>query len=268
MPTRADSTGQRTYFFDPTYSPPRGSNPWQLFEVLGCLNDIGTGFNFEDEFHSLSTGASGRWQIVKGTGGTVALNTTTPCLGGWVSIPTAASASNDYQLLATQAPIFNLTANKPIAYEFIVQVTEANTNTASWAVGLSSTLTTGFLSNAGAPPSSYSGAVFWKATGALTLAFQTANATTKKTVANVASVVSGSTYAIGAALLENDGITGTVYPYVSTITNGLRTLTVAVAPQTLTIASLANMYLFAAIRTASANAETLQLDFAQGRGIR
>lgn len=268
MASQGDYRGSRLKYYDPQFSPALGTSPWELYPVLESLNDVGTSFEFTDDFSSLSTGVGGKWQVVKGTGGTLALRSSAPLVGGWADIPTAASSANDYQLLATQQPIFALAANNPICYEFSVQVTEANTNTASWAVGLSSTTTTGFLSNAGAPPSSYSGAMFWKATGALTLAFQTANATTKNTIASLATVVSGTNYVVGAVLLTNDNVTANVIPYVSTIVAGVRTLLVQGATQNLTIASLATMYLIAAIRTASANAETLSLDYAQCRAVR
>ena len=84
---------------------------------------------------------------------------------GWISIATAASAS-DYQCFFTQEPHFFLpaVAGYVAGWEAYLNVTEAATNASSWFAGFTSTTTTGFLSS-GVPPSSYSGAVIYKTTG-------------------------------------------------------------------------------------------------------
>lgn len=187
--------------------------------------------------------------------------------GGWINIPTAAS-SNDYIALSTQQPIFALKKGVPLAFECCVNVTEGNTNTASWWCGFTSVLTTGFISNTGAPPSSYSGAVFYKTEGALALNFQTSNSTTQVTsAAAVATVVSAQTYILSAFLDPNDGVTGVVTYIVLTVVSNVRSF-VASGTLSLTLASLANMYFAFGIKTASGGAETLTLDWAQALGVR
>lgn len=259
MSMRAEYTNQNLTFYDDVLSPPRGTFVAEQFPVLAGLNDMGTAFELKDDFFDLSTGATGRWQVVKGTGGSVAL--TASVLGGMVDIPTAASAS-DYQTFATQKAWFALAANKPIAFEASFLLTEAATNAASWFFGLTSTTTSGFISTAGATPSSYSGAMFWKATGGLTLSFETANATTKNTIASLQTVVSGTQYVVGCILNPNDGTTAKVTPYVGKIAAGVRSGLTIGTTQNLTIASLAKMFFqFGVMCGSGGTAETLTVDW-------
>lgn len=252
-------------YFDPTISPPLGSSPWEQFYNLAQASDPGSIFAFDDDFTSLSTGANTRWQVVKGTGGTIAL--VTSGLGGQIQVPTAAS-SNDYQALFSQQPIFLLAANKPIVFEFNINVTEAATNKASWFCGLTDTPTTGFLANTGLPPSSYSGAVFYKTKNAMTVNFQTSNSSTQNTISTLFTATTGVTYVLGAILNPNDGVTGQVTPFVSTIVSGVRTLVGIGAAQNLTLASLGKMYLGFGLYAGSGSAETITADYAFAKGVR
>lgn len=250
---------------DSTVSPPIYSSVWEMLNPQLANQDPSNGTLITDDFFALDTAATnGTWSNFKGTGGSVALANKS---GGWVNLPTAAS-SNDYIGLSTQQPIFALKKGVPLAFECALNVTEANTNTASWWCGFTSVLTTGFISNAGVPPSSYSGAVFYKTEGALALNFQTSNSTTQVTSASaIATVVSGQTYLLSAFLDPNDGVTGVVTYFVSTVLSNVR-IFVAKGTANLTLASLANMYFACGIKTASTNAETLTVDWAQALGIR
>jgi hypothetical protein len=166
---------------DVIQSPAAGTSPWEQFSELAIANDPGAGFDVYDDFVALQNQATnGLWLVTKGTGGSVALNSSAPVIGGWVSIPTAAS-SNDYQIFTTQQPVFNVFNGLDICFEAMIQCTEANTNKASWFVGLTSVKTTGFLQNTGVPPTSYSGAVIYKTTGAMAVNAQTSNSTTQNT---------------------------------------------------------------------------------------
>jgi hypothetical protein len=253
---------------DVKLSPPKGTSVWELFNALLPIQDTGVGLSVTDDFTKLDTVAStGQWLATKGTGGTIALGTKG---GGWINIPTAASL-NDYQALSTQQPVFALANYTPIVFECAVNVTEANTNTSSWWCGLTSVLTTGFISNAGIPPASYSGFVFYKTEGTLNLFVQSSNGSTQTpaSAANVAvtTVVSGQTYLLGAFLDPNDGVTGIVRWFISTVVSNVRQF-VATGTVNLTLASLANMYFGFGVKTASANAETLMLDWAKCIGAR
>jgi hypothetical protein len=249
-----------------TISPPIGTSTWALLNPQVINQDVGNGLIISDDFYALDTAATnGTWNVFKGTGGSIALANKA---GGWVNLPTAASA-NDYVGLSTQQPIFALKGGVPLAFECAINVTEANTNTASWWCGFTSTLASGFISNAGAPPSSYSGFVFYKTEGTLSLFVQGSNGSTQlpATPAAVAAVVSGQTYLLSAFLDPNDGVTGVVTYFVSTVVSNVRTF-VATGKVNLTLASLSNMYFAYGIKTASAGAETLTLDWAQAAGFR
>jgi hypothetical protein len=253
--------------FDTVYSAPRGSSPFEYFPMQ-ALDDPSTGYElFDDFFCNNTTKTTDLWQVVKGTGGAIALSSALS--GGWIKVPTAAS-QHDYQAFATQEPWFQLAANCPIAFEVVVNVTEANTNNAQWFVGLTSTTSTGFISNAGAPPSSYSGAVFYKPGGGLALNFQTSNGTTQTTSSSIATVVSGTSYVLGCALLPGAVATGTaqVLYWVATSAANVRTPIVTAAATTLALTSLSNMYFMFGINAGSASAETLTLDYVQACGVR
>jgi hypothetical protein len=251
-------------FKDTLTSPAQGTTPWEgLF--LQAYDDPGSGFVVSDHFLQLQNQATnGLWLVTKGTGGSIALSAAsgkTSC--GWIKIPTAASAS-DYVTFSTQEPIFTLQSNLDLAFEVSINVTEAATNAASWYAGFTSVLTTGFLSS-GVPPSSYSGAVVYKTTGALAINAQTSNSTTQVTTSTaLASEVSGTTLIIGGVINHNNNTTAIFTPYISTVASNVRTLVAVGASMNLTIASLANMYFAFGIAAGSGGtAETLYVDYAQ-----
>jgi hypothetical protein len=254
-------------FRDTIMSPPVGSTPWGNFPELAILCDPGAGFEVYDDFLQLSDQATnGLWLVTKGTGGSIGLSSS--LAGGWVSIPTAASA-NDYQVFSTQQKSFNLASGLDSCFEAMIQVTEAATNASSWYVGFTSTVTSGFLQNSGAPASSFSGVVLWKATGAMAVKCMTSNGSTQSSSGTLATAVSGTTLIVGAYVNHNDNTTAIVTPYICTVAANARTL-VGVGPtQNLTLASLANMYFSFGVRAGSGGtAETLLVDYvqaAQGR---
>jgi hypothetical protein len=220
------------------------------------VHDPGTAIVLSDHFLLNTTG---NYTATKGTGGTLAIASTA---GGWASIPTAASAANDYQVLSTSAAAYKLAAGLPIVFEAAVNCAEAATNKASWFVGLTSTLTTGFLQNTGAPPTSFSGAVFWKAQNAMLLKAMTSNGSTQNTSPTLATVVSGQTYVLGMSIDPKDGVTAVATYYVGTISGSpLARSFVTSGTLNLTIASLATMYFAFGVRTATTSAETLTVDY-------
>lgn len=262
MKTTQYQSGVRQISFrdDTMTSAPIYTSPFESMSPLPLQNPS-AGFFFADEFVNLNTVAStGLWQTVKGTGGTIALASS---VGGIINLPTAAS-SNDYISLASQKALFQFSAGVPIAFEFAVNLTEANTNTASWFCGLTSVTTAGFIQNSGAPATSYSGCVFWKATGAMSLSFQTSNGSTQTTITNPITAVSGQTYYLGAFLDPNDGTTGKVTYFISTASGSpkVRSL-VQTGTVNLALGSLAAMNVMLGVNTGSTNAETLTCDYVE-----
>jgi hypothetical protein len=252
-------------FRDAQLSPALGSSPWEHYSGLITF-DPGAAWFVKDDFEKLDTAATnGRWLSVKGTGAALTLATQA---GGVINIPTAASAS-DYQLLTTQKAVFKFANNVPVVAEAYVNLTEAATNAASWFFGLSSITTSGWITTAGAPPASYSGAMFYKGTGGLLLKAQVSNGTTQTAVLNsgsatLATVVSAQSYILGIYMDPNDGTTGMVTFYVNTVVNGVRSLLFKSSAVNLTIASLANMNLIFGVMCGSGGtAETLTVDYVQ-----
>jgi hypothetical protein len=255
MHTLGYQAGDRQLIYrDAALSRPVGTTPWENLSPL-VLADRGAFLMAEDDFAFNSTG---NYTATKGTGGSL---TQTATLGGWASIPTAASA-NDYQVLSPPGATFSLKAGTPIVFEAAVNVTEAATNKASWFVGLTSVLTTGFLANTGLPPASYSGAVFYKAQSTMLLKAQTSNGSTQKTSATLATVVSAQTYLLGMYIDPKDGVTAQVTIYVSTISGSPAARSfVTSTTLSLPVASLAAMNFAFGVRAGSSSAETVTVDF-------
>lgn len=179
--------------------------------------------------------------------------------GGWLSVVTAA-ADNDYHLMSSGTEFVRMQASKPFFFEAKIRLTEANTDDANWVIGLSDTLTTGFLANdGGGPAASYDGAVFFKVDGTMAIQFETSNAGTQVTNANVAAFSSGTEYTLGISFEPGNGTTGNVIPYV----NGVAGTTHAI-----TLSGLEEMHLIFGVKAGGANAETLSVDYLFFQGAR
>ena len=266
MPTLTTYDFGQLNYRDTVWSKqPRGSSPWERFSGTLTSNPANATYLYDDFFCNNASKTLDIWQAIKGTGGSLAL--TGPggtTKNGWLALPTAAS-SNDYYCLFTQAAQYVLAAGSPILFEAYINVTEANTNKSSWFVGFTDTTTTGFLQNTGAPAASFSGAIFWKAQGAMALNFMTSNgATQNSTSSAIATVVSGQSYILGAYIDPNDGVTGICTWFASTVSGSPKTITVlGQSTLNLTLASLNPMYFGFGVRAGSSSAETLTLDYAQ-----
>jgi len=268
MPTLATyDFGQLNYRDTVWSAQPRGASPWERLSSVMFANPANGVVLYDDFQVNNSVATNALWQIVKGTGGSITLaGPAGKNNNGWISIPTAAS-SNDYQCFFTQGAQYVLSQGDPIAFELYINLTEANTNASSWFCGLTSTTATGFLQNSGAPAASYSGAVFWKATGAMAVKFQTSNGATQNSTGTLATAVSGQSYILGMYLDPNDGVTAKATYYLSTVVNNTIQL-LAQGTQNLTIASLAAMYLGFGVRAGSGSAETILCDYVQAYGVR
>lgn len=216
-----------------------------------------------DDF--LANTSASAWQVVKGTGGTIAVETGG---GSFLDLPTAASA-NDYVLLATPAPIVLPAQRKHVEVEFGFKFAEANTNNCILAFGLTSVLTTGFMQNGtGGPPASFNGAVFYKVSGGLNLGFRTSAASASTDNAAFAPLVSGSSYRLNLDVDLSDPTYALVTPRI----NGRTSLTQQVRPeavqQKVNYTGWGALYPFVAVRAGSSSAETLAVDYISALGIR
>lgn len=226
---------------------------------MPVIVDRATQHELFDDFQNLDTV---RWTSVDD--GATGTNTANAVAGGEVSIVSAA-ADNDYHYLKSAAAVFKFAASKPLWFEARFSLTEANTSAANLVFGVSSVVDSTILGDNGAgPPASYSGAVFFKVDGTMTLQFETSNAGTQVTNASVLTFVSGRTYRVGFSFDPGDGTTGIVRPYVVDETAGTLTnvtATRAELGQKLSLASLAAMNVIFGVKAGSASAETLKVDY-------
>lgn len=121
------------------------------------------------------------WTSVLTDSGTVAAG---DAAGGVITLtPSDGSVGdNDEAYVKTTKELFLIAANKPIIYEARVKFTELSTNKANVAAGLMDAVgANSIVDDGGGPPSSYSGAVFFKTDGDTTWNVESSNSTTQKT---------------------------------------------------------------------------------------
>lgn len=216
--------------------------------------------------------AAGDWTITHGTGGTPSENVTAGgALGGWLKNPTAASAS-DYQSISTPTKIFeflnlgtapsSLVAKTvcPVVAEGRFLLTESGANLSGFYFGLTDTLTTGLITSAGVPASSFIGAIIYKKHGSATLRAMSSNATVQNDNSNIGTFVSGKPVVFTISFDPGDGVTG----YISYMVNGLGydANKKDIPRQPITLAGLAPMYLsFGIVAGAAGAAETMLIDY-------
>ena len=149
--------------------------------------------------HFVSYNSGDQWTSVLTDSGTVTIETTYP---GGVMLLTASDGSvadNDEAYVGLTAKIFTIAARQPLVFEAQVLTTEANTDDQNTMIGFSSTNAANMLVDDGAgPPSSYTGAVFFKTDGDTVWQCETSKSTTQTTT----RLVAGTTYTQDGAILS------------------------------------------------------------------
>lgn len=121
------------------------------------------------------------WTSVLTDSGTVAAG---DAAGGVITLTPSDGtvADNDEAYVKSTAELFLFAANKPIVAEARIKFTELSTNKANVAFGLMNAVAANSLvDDGGGPPSSYSGAVFFKVDGDTTWNAESSDSTTQKT---------------------------------------------------------------------------------------
>lgn len=181
--------------------------------------------------------------------------------GGIFNVVTSA-ADNDYAAYKSLHQPFLFAAGKKLWFEARFKLSEATVLESSWWFGLSDTTTTGgFQANTGGPLASYDGALIWKTPEtSLNINFETSNAGTQATSADMAAYVSNTWTRVGFYF---DGA-----PTTSVITPFYEVTGVANAPwikgtaQNITLSGLEEMNLIFGVKAGpTAAAETLQIDY-------
>ena len=132
-----------------------------------------------DDFHNYATG--GQWTSVLTDSGTAAVGDA--AVGVITLSPSDGTvADNDEAYVKTTNEIFKFASGKPIQAEGLVQFTEAATNAANVIFGALDAIAANTLADNGAgPPSSYSGACFFKVDGDTLWQCESSNGSTQKT---------------------------------------------------------------------------------------
>lgn len=195
------------------------------------------------------TATVGRYAIVEDG---IAAQAQIDAAGGVLSIATDVN-NNDEAYVSTIAENWLFAADKPLWFEARVALTEAATDDANLIVGLSDAVGANTLLDDGAgPPASYDGAVWYKVDGSLLWRFESSNAGTQVTNANVAAFVSNTWYRVGLLFNPLDGTTGSITPFL----NGVKGTAHAI-----TLAGLEEMHLVMGVKAGGGAAETLRVDY-------
>lgn len=217
---------------------------------------------FTETFLTIGTSSRG---VITAAGTATGLNVN----GGGIAIPTAAATDNSKSGWKPIGNIVTLGAGKTAWMGAKLQYTEANTNSANLLVGFISTVIGSALQNDGAgPPSSYSGAVFFKTDGgsanwsvevSLAGTQSTAELSASNTIDKLAKPAAGSAYQYLEVLIMPKNAT---YADVIFKIDGVTVFKV----MDWVITSVAAMSPIAMIMSGSTTPETINLrrvDFAQ-----
>ena len=186
--------------------------------------------------------------------------------GGIIAlVPSDATvADNDEAYIESANEVFKFAADKPLVFEARVQFTEANTDDANVIVGLLDAVgANSLVDNGGGPPSSYSGAVFFKIDGGTVWQTETSNSTTQTTneltSTNVNNLSKKAQTAGGAAYqtlrFEYMPYSAT-NAYVTFFVDG-----VTVAQHDYIFTSATEMQIGIGVKNGGANNETLNVDY-------
>jgi len=161
-----------------------------LMRQPAALNDKGTFGFFDDLQWYISPHL---WTTTGDTNTTVTI--TANAVGGVAALNTATATDNDQVMMVTTNATYKFAANCDIEFVARCAQSEANTDDANWAVGLSSDLTTDFLLDNGAgPDTNHSGVVIFKVDGGDKLKCHTSVGATQYTTESVTTANTGTTY--------------------------------------------------------------------------
>lgn len=232
----------------------------KLMVMPAALREKGQFESFDD--FGYYTDGNNAW-TKGGTGNTVGIVANTA--GGILSIATDTTANHEAYVASTNA-VFKFVAGRNWYCDFLAQYSEANTNLAAIALGLSS-VTTGILaSTTGVPNTNFSGALLYKPTGVTTWSAVTSNGTTQTlSTSNVTSQPSSSAYQ--CLRIEGRDVDGTNME-VTFFVNEQPLLDATFhrpIKQTLSMTSIGACKLLMYVKgTNGTNAETLLVDYVYG----
>lgn len=226
--------------------------------VIG-FHDMADLFVLRDDYFVFDTTSTTGGYTTQGDSPTVATSSSSP--GGLLSI-TATGTDNNEGYVASTLAAWKLAANKRLWFEARVKLNEAATNASNIIIGLSSfgAAANLLVDDGGGPPSSYSGALFFKLDGGAVWQFEASVSTTQATNTNAGAFTSGLWTTLSFDVhFDASGANAIVTPYV----NGTASTAVTIA-----LASQAALKFVAGVKAGSANAETLLIDYVEVRQTR
>lgn len=169
---------------------------------------------------------------------------------------------NDEAYLHTITENFLFANNKPIWFEARLAIVEGSTNAAAVIIGLVSAAGADALQDTEAgPKSSYSGVVFWKVAGGLTLSAEVSIGGTQTPITLTgATYVSGTYYKFGILVVPTSSTLMNVYMYIDGVLVGSAT--------GVTYTSATEMDAIVGVKSNGSAEENLLVDYIHVRQVR
>ncbi len=205
------------------------------------------------------------WQIIAPDDGTGIITDGVP---GELDLLTGGGTDEDEIYLARAIEEFKFADDKPLWWTARLRLEEQGTDDANIIAGLMDAVAADRLQDAGAgPPSSYSGAVFFKVDGGTAWQFETSLTTAQTTTTLAALSPDGATdyHTLVIEARRRDATTVEIIPYIDEAggqdwkqaldTNGKK------VKHTITLGSPTDMMAMAGVKNGGANAETLVVQY-------
>lgn len=224
---------------------------WETCPLQAIASDPTLAAVYYNDFWTFTTGEGGLANTISnsGTVGVIAASAAAPCGTLQMEASDGSVAAEDETYLGSESKVWVLQGNKDLWYESRVKFTEAATNEANIAVGLSSIYTANYLQDADAgPAANYDGIVLFKVGGGGTVwQAESSQAGNQTTLSSVQTRVSGSWVDVGFHVTSNS----TIDYYI----NGVQVGSVAANLPT------AAMGLVYGVKNGAASHEKLYVDF-------
>ena len=254
--TRSRWNRKNMSYRDDGYSPSRGASIFELCPQLAAL-DPAVAHTYMDDFNAYdATATVGNWAEVVDAGATIALADT----AGGVLSAEPDSDDNDEFIISSIAENWLFAADKPLWFECRCSLNDDATNTHAIAVGLADHAGADLIVDGGlSPAASYDGALFFKAKGGAVWQFESSNAATQDTEADVGDFSDDTMQRLGFIFDPADGTTGTITPYVDGV---------AGTAVNITLAGLEEMHIVFSVKDGAGTTAPLLIDYVKVVQIR
>jgi len=205
------------------------------------------------------------WQIIAPDDGTAIIADGVP---GELDLLTGGGSDNDEIYIARAVEEFLFADDKPLYWSTRLRLAEANTDDANIICGVMDAVAANRLQDDGAgPPSSYSGAVFFKVDGGTVWQFETSLGSTQITTALAALSPDGASdyHTLWIEARRRDATTIELIPFIDEAGGQKKDQALDAngdkIKHTITLGSPTDMMAFAGVKNGGANAETLIVQY-------